>query len=584
MEPAPKLSKNEQKRIAKQKKREEEKRKKAAEREKKQGNKPKKVEDSTDPSEYYQNRCTLIKKLKEDKEMFPYPHKFNTTYLLPALIEKYDPLCTEKGQFLEDKVSVAGRIHVMREASKKLVFIDLKAEDHKVQILVNFKAYGDANHFRAILDIIRRGDVIGVDGVIGRSKTGELSVMASKITLLAPCLHMLPMDRSDGKEALTDRETRFRQRYLDLIVNKKPKSIFITRSKTISILRAELAQRGFLEVETPSLNLVAGGANAKPFETYHNDLHMKMFLRIAPELFLKQCIVGGLDRVFEIGKNFRNEGIDLTHNPEFTSCELYWAYADYKDLIKMTEEILCSIIMKIKGTYKFEITDDNGKKVMIDFSPPWKRVSMMDELASVLNVTMPEDLNTEEARQFFDDICVKKEVHCSEPRSTTRLIDKLVGDLIEPNCLNPTFLMEQPQLMCPLAKYHRDKPGLTERFELFVNRKEFINAYTELNDPFVQLEQFQLQAKAQADGDEEAVGVDAEFVKCLEHALPPTAGWGLGIDRLVMLLTDSVSIQEVILFPAMKPKGDEKKEEVKEETEEETKEETKDENKEDGDK
>jgi len=341
-----------------------------------------------------------------------------------------------------------------------------------------------------------------------------------------------------------------------LIVNNKPKNIFITRSRIIQYLRQEFTARDFLEVETPVLNILAGGATARPFETYHKELDRKMFLRIAPELYLKNCVVGGIDRVYEIGKQFRNEGIDHTHNPEFTSCELYWAYADYNDLVTFTEEVLCSIIMKVKGTLQFEITDDSGKKIPIDFSRPWKKLSMMEELARVLECTIPEELGTEEARVFFDDLCKKHNVVCSEPRTTARLIDKLVGEFIEPNCVNPTFLTEQPQLMCPLAKYHRSKKGLTERFELFINRKEFVNAYTELNDPFVQMQQFDLQVKEKEAGNDEASPVDEDFIKCLEHALPPTGGWGLGIDRFVMLLTDSVNIQEVILFPTMKPKED----------------------------
>ena len=563
------MSKSQQKRLAKQKKKAEEKARKEAERAALMQDRPIVEEDPVNPNEYYQFRVKTIKKLKENKEFFPYPHKFQITHLIPKLVEQYDTLCKEKGVFLDDVVSVAGRVHSIREAGKKLVFYDLKAEGAKVQILINANNYSSEEHFQKIKTIIKRGDIIGATGVIGRSKTGELSVQPTMVQLLSPCLHMLPKDvekeGAEHKEVLTDKETRYRQRYLDLIVNQKPKQIFITRSKTISMLRQELGKRDFLEVETPTLNLIPGGATAKPFETYHNELHSKMFLRIAPELYLKQCIVGGLDRVFEIGKNFRNEGIDLTHNPEFTSCELYWAYADYHDLIKMTEELLCAIVFKIKGSYKFDIINDEGKTITIDFSPPWKKISMMEELGKVLNVTIPEDLSSPEARQFFDDLCVKHKIACSEPRSTSRLIDKLVGEKIEPLCSNPTFLIEQPQIMCPLAKYHRSKPGLTERFELFINQKEFVNAYTELNDPFVQLEQFELQAKAKESGDDEACPVDEEFVKCLEHALPPTAGWGLGIDRLVMLLTNSVNIQEVILFPAMKPKNDHPEEEVKEE-------------------
>lgn len=238
-------------------------------------------------------------------------------------------------------------------------------------------------------------------------------------------------------------------------------------------------------METPTLNIIAGGANARPFKTFHNDLNLDMFLRVAPELYLKNCIVGGLNKVFEIGKNFRNEGIDLTHNPEFTSCELYWAFADYNDLQTMTEEILSSIVLAVKGSHKFEITNSEGKKVECDFSTPWKRVSVIEALEEKTNRKFPTDYESVETRKFFDDLLKEVKVECSSPRTTNRMIDKLIEHFLEGDCVNPTFLMEHPQIMCPLAKYHRSKPGLTERFELFINNKEFVNAYTELNDPFV---------------------------------------------------------------------------------------------------
>ena len=502
-----------------------------------------------DPTEYYDFRVKQVQALKKDKDNFPYPHKFHVSHSVPVLRADFLPKCTENGVFLDVEISTAGRIVSIRAAGKNLIFYDIESEEGKIQIMGNAKAYGDEKHFEHIKATIKRGDHIGVRGKIGLSKTGEFSIAPSFLQLLAPCLHMLPK----GHYGLTDVETRYRKRYLDLIVNPRTKEIFKTRSRIISILRNELEKRGFLEVETPILNLIPGGATAKPFNTYHNDLHQNMSLRIAPELFLKTCIVGGLNKVFEIGKNFRNEGIDQTHNPEFTACELYWAYADYEDLMTFTEEILSTIVLAIKGDYKFQILDDNKKPVVIDFTPPFRRIPMMDELSKFLGETCPVDLESEESRKFFDAQCTKHHVICSHPRTTSRLIDKLVGHFIEPDCVNPAFLCEQPQLMCPLAKYHRTKPGLTERFELFINRKEFVNAYTELNDPFVQMEQFGEQMKEKAQGNEEANDIDWEFVKCLEHGLPPTGGWGLGIDRLIMLLTDSLNIQEVIMFPAMRP-------------------------------
>lgn len=545
------LSKNQKKRLKKLRQKAEDKKKKEALRQKNQTGKKKQAEEITDPQEYYKNRCAAVNKLKEDPEYAPYPHKWQISHTLPKVIEEFDSKCSEDGVFLQESVvSLAGRIKSMRSNSKKLVFIDIVADEAKIQIFANMSLYGNNEDFQKTMSIIKRGDIIGVRGPIGRTKKGEFSIAPTKIKLLSPCLRMLPQSRV----GLSDLETRYRQRYLDLIVNERTISIFKTRSRVISKLREIFTRMDFIEVETPTLNIIAGGATARPFETFHNELKLKMFMRIAPELYLKRLIVGGIDRVFEIGKNFRNEGIDQTHNPEFTSCELYWAYADYEDLMTMTEEVICEIVMFIKGTLKFDITDDKGNKKTLDFTRPWKRVSMIEELEIELGVAIPEDLQSPATRQFLDDLCVKHKVECKNPRSVKRLLDKLVEHFIENEVVNPTFLTEQPQIMCPLAKYHRTKPGLTERFELFIDGKEFINAYTELNDPFIQLSLFEDQKQQKEGGDLEANDVDDDFVLALEHALPPTGGWGLGIDRLCMLLTDSANIQEVILFPAMKPR------------------------------
>ena len=305
--------------------------------------------------------------------------------------------------------------------------------------------------------------------------------------------------------------------------------------------------------------MIPGGASARPFETYHNDLKMKLFMRIAPELYLKMLIVGGMDRVFEIGKQFRNESIDLTHNPEFTTCEFYWAYADYYDLMDLTEKMLSEMCMAIHGSYilKYhpEGIEKKDKVIEIDFTPPYRRIPMMSGLEEVLKRKLPaaDTLHTEESREFFDKLCAELKVECSAPRTTARLIDKLVGAYLEVDCKNPTFITDTPQIMSPLAKWHRSGKGLSERFELFINYHEIVNAYTELNDPKVQLEAFQDQAVAKEMGDDEAQAIDANFVTSLEYGLPPTGGWGIGIDRLAMLMSDSNSIKDVLLFPAMKP-------------------------------
>ena len=447
------------------------------------------------------------------------------------------------------QVCVAGRI-MSRRIMGKASFVELQDSKGRIQVYVsrddiNTEAQPEMYNtvFKKLLDI---GDFIGIKGFVFRTQMGEISVHAQEMTVLSKSLKPLPIVKyKDGVayDAFEDPEQRYRQRYVDLVVNEGVKDIFIKRTKVYQSMRNFFNAQDYIEVETPILQSIPGGAAARPFITHHNALDIPLYLRIADELYLKRLIVGGFEGVYEFSKNFRNEGMDRTHNPEFTAMEIYVAYKDYNWMMTFTENMLEKICLDVNGTTEVKVGDN-----IINFKTPYKRISMIDSIKEFTGI----DINGMNEEQLFE-VCKKLDVDVNNTMGKGKLIDEIFGAKCEGNYIQPTFITDYPREMSPLCKRHRENPELTERFELMVNGKELANAYSELNDPIDQLERFQEQLQLGEKGDDEAMFIDLDFVRSLEYGMPPTSGMGIGMDRLVMLMTGQQAIQEVLFFPQMKP-------------------------------
>jgi lysyl-tRNA synthetase, class II len=464
----------------------------------------------------------------------PYLNSFHVTASIPDVISAYDSYPKDALESQEYVVTTAGRIMAIRMHGKTS-FAHVQSNGCRIQIYVRKKELGaDAFERYKNLDI---GDHIGVSGRVFRTKTDELTILVSELTLLSKSLRPLP----EKWHGLKDVETRHRQRYVDLIVNPHVREIFITRSKLVNALRTFLQQRDFLEVETPMMQPIAGGAAAKPFVTYHNALDMELYLRIAPELYLKRLIVGGFERVFEINRNFRNEGISTRHNPEFTMLEFYMAYADYQDLMTLTEELLSTAVQQVLNRMQCPYQGHT-----LDFTPPWDRLPLKEAITKYTDIPAA-DLETRESLQT-----IAASLEIDPNLGTGKLLTEIFETVAEPKLVQPTFVLDFPTEVSPLSKAKPDDPDVVERFELYIASQEIANAFTELNDPIDQRQRFERQVAEHEAGDEEAHQMDDDYIRALEYGMPPTAGEGIGIDRLVMLLTDSSSIREVILFPHLR--------------------------------
>jgi len=481
-------------------------------------------------------RLAKLKTLK-DGGTNPYPNDFKPDITSSEIFERYGNLDGEALASTETRVRVAGRIMTRRDFGKAS-FIHIQDRGGRLQAYLRKDILGDEAF--ALFKKMDIGDIVGIEGRLFRTRTGELTVEASSIRLLAKGLMPLP----EKWHGLKDVEARYRQRYLDLMVNPGVKDVFIKRTEIIRYLREFLTARGYIEVETPMLQSVYGGAAARPFMTHHNTLNMDLYLRIAPELYLKRLIVAGLERVFEINRNFRNEGISTQHNPEFTMLEFYEAYATYEDLMDLTEEMICGLVERLHGTLTIEYQGTE-----LDFTRPWKRISVKE---AILEYAQGADERVFAERERAAALAESLDLPVREDASLGKIITEIFEKVGEPRFIEPTFVTGYPLEVSPLARKKETDPAYVDRFELFVMGREIANAFSELNDPLDQRERFLKQMEEREAGDDEAHPMDMEYIRALEYGMPPTAGEGIGIDRLVMLLTDSPSIRDVILFPLLR--------------------------------
>lgn len=487
-------------------------------------------------SDLFEQRVRKLQLLKKEG-INPFPNDFKVSHTSKEVFERCGSLSNEELQAFQESFSLAGRIIAIRDFGKA-AFIHIKDREGRIQAYLQKNILGEESfRFFKRFDI---GDYIGLEGRPFRTKTGELTLQVSRFRLLVKSLRPLP----EKWHGLTDIETRYRQRYLDLIANPRTKEVFLKRIQIIQRIREFFTARGFYEVETPMLHPIPGGATAKPFKTYHNALDMDLYLRIAPELYLKRLVIGGLERIFEINRSFRNEGISTLHNPEFTMLEFYQSYATYLEMMEMTEELICSLVKEIYGQFSISY---QGKQ--IDFTPPWKRIRFEESLLEI------GGLSPEVLREPSKAVEAAKGLHLELKKGTShgRVLADLFKELVEPRLDQPTFVTHYPTAVSPLSRRNEENPDLVDRFELFIAGREIANGFSELNDPIDQRERFLQQISERGEEADASLLLDEDFLLALEFGMPPTAGEGIGIDRLVMILTDSPSIRDVIFFPLLRP-------------------------------